>query len=65
MARFDELTDNQWRLIEGFFQELAKREKGKSYTPWSAVANTILWVLLSTRDGVIRRNAMGVSLSIS
>jgi transposase len=47
MARFNGLTDNQWRLIEGFFKEPAKREKGKPHTPWRAVVNTILWVLIT------------------
>jgi transposase len=45
MARFIGLTDNQWRLIKGFFPEPLKREKGKPHTPWRAVVNTILWVL--------------------
>jgi hypothetical protein len=27
MARFNGLTDNQWRLIEGFFPEPAKKKR--------------------------------------
>ncbi|HEY2811373.1 MAG TPA: transposase, partial [Rhabdochlamydiaceae bacterium] len=45
MTRFNGLTDNQWRLIKGFFPEPVKREKGKPHTPWRIVANTILWIL--------------------
>ena len=45
MARFNGLIDNQQRLIEGFFPEPAKREKGKPHTPWRTVVNTILWIL--------------------
>ena len=47
MAQFNGLTDNQWRLIEGFFPKVVKREKGKPHTPWRAVVNTILWVLMT------------------
>ena len=45
MVRFNGLTDNQWKLIEGFFPEPEKRDKGKPHTPWRAVVNTILWIL--------------------
>lgn len=47
MARFKGLTDNQWRLIEGFFHEPLKRKKGKPHTPWRYVVNTILWILIT------------------
>jgi len=45
MTRFNGLTDNQWKLIEGFFHEPANRKKGKPHTPWRYVLNTILWIL--------------------
>lgn len=44
MVRFNGLTDNQWRLIEGFFQSLKKEEKENLIHRGEPV-NTILWVL--------------------
>lgn len=49
MARGEELTDEQWSLIEPLLPELPKRDDGKG-RPWRddrEIMNGILWILRS------------------
>ena len=49
MARGEELTDEQWSLIEPLLGELPKRDDGKG-RPWRSnreIMNGILWILRS------------------
>ena len=49
MARGEELTDEQWALIEPLLAELPKRDDGKG-RPWRSnreIMNGILWILRS------------------
>jgi transposase len=49
MARGEELTDEQWALIEPLLAELPKRDDGKG-RPWRdnrEIMNGILWILRS------------------
>lgn len=49
MARGEELTDEQWALIEPLLAELPKRDDGKG-RPWRSnreIMNAVLWILRS------------------
>ncbi len=49
MARREELTDEQWALIEPLIPELPRREDGRG-RPWRdtrEVMNGVLWILRS------------------
>ena len=49
MARGEELTDEQWSIIEPLLAELPKRDDGKG-RPWRSsreIMNAILWILRS------------------
>lgn len=47
MSRSEELTDEQWAVIEPLFPELAVREDGRGRPPTDtrAVMNGVLWIL--------------------
>jgi transposase len=47
MARREELTEEQWRLIEPLFPELSEREDGRGRPPADtrAVLNGVLWIM--------------------
>ncbi|MBI5272959.1 MAG: transposase [Chlamydiia bacterium] len=47
MSRYEPLTDLQWQLLEPLFPNPPKRSRGKPHTPWRAVVNSILLVLMT------------------
>jgi transposase len=47
MSLFEPLTDLQWQALETLFPVPAKRSRGKPHTPWRAVVNSILFILLT------------------
>lgn len=47
MKKHEPLTDIQWDKIKHLFPAPVKRGRGKPHTPWRAVVNSILYVLLS------------------
>lgn len=47
MANYQPMTDAAWELLQAFFQEPAKRGRGKPHANWRHVVNAILFVLAS------------------
>ena len=47
MSSYQPLTDSQWESLKSMFPEPVKRGRGKPHTPWRAVVNSILFVLMT------------------
>ncbi len=47
MSSYEPLTDVQWNHLESLFPKPVKRGRGKPHTPWRAVLNSILFVLMT------------------
>jgi transposase len=66
MNHFEPLTDLQWQLIEPLFPKPEKRGRGKPHTPWRAVMNSILLVLVTkTKWGALPQESDFASKSAS
>jgi transposase len=47
MRKFEPLTDALWERLSPLFPTPVKRGRGKPHSPWRAVVNSVLFVLLS------------------
>lgn len=47
MKTYEPLTDLQWEQLKSLFPAPQKRGRGKPHSPWRAVLNSVLFVLLA------------------